>query len=424
MTAKTPQPHRPLPIRLINGIGRVFQRLGLSFPSLDSGALLNAAIKKTGLNDFGDPSFREGMEAFVNSAQHEGNLNLLGRIAARDLVVNLLTHRLQLQGYWHKHPALEQEEIRRPFIIVGLPRTGTTALYNLLSQDSAHRMPMGWEVTEPFPLPEEATFETDPRIAKVQKQHDNFNKMLPSLYSMHPRAARLPEECQEITAHAFASVGLSTMLTVPSYQEWLVLQDFRNALAFHKRFLKYLQSGIARERWLLKSPGHVQYLPTLLETYPDAAIVQTHRDPLTVMASVSSITFTVRGFFCDNVDRLSVGQNQLSFWSRLMQKLVEARTHLSDRSDQFFDVQFQDIVHNPLETVQQIYAYFGFELKDETKKRMEHHLEEHRLEKFRKKHGAHMYTPELFGLDPTRDWKLFSEYCERFKVQRNEDLGI
>jgi len=416
MTA-TPLPHRPLAVRLINGSGRAFKRLGLSFPSLQTGVLLNAAIKKTGLKDFGDPSFREGMEAFVNSARREGDLNLVGRIAVREHVINLLTHRLQLQQYWNEHPEFEQQEVRRPLIIVGLPRTGTTALYNLLSQDTDYRMPMGWEVSQPFPLPEKATFETDPRIASVQKQLDIFNKMLPSLHSMHPRAARLPEECQEITAHAFASVGLPTMLTVPSYQEWLVRQDFRNALAFHKRFLKYLQSGFARKRWLLKSPGHVQYLPTLLETYPDAAVVQTHRDPLTVMASVSSITHTVQSFFCDNVDRLSVGRNQLNFWSLLLQKLVEGREILSDRADQFFDVQFQDIINNPLEIVRKTYEHFDFKLKNETEKRMERHLEESRLEKFREKHGTHRYTPEMFGLDKTRDSKLFSEYCERFKVQ-------
>ncbi len=406
----------PFSVRFINGSGRALQRLGLAFPSLQPEALLRAAQKKEGLTDFGDPTFLEGMEEFLSSAQREGKLNFMGRLAVRDHVINLLIHRLQLEEYWNEHPELEQQEIRRPLIIAGMPRTGSTALHNLLAQDPAHRVPMGWEVSQPFPPPEAATFETDPRIEKVQKKMNVFNKLLPVFHSMHPRGARMPEECQEITVHAFASVGLPTMVPAPSYQDWLVRQDFRHALAWHKRFLKYLQSRLHRERWLLKSPGHLQYLPTILETYPDAAIVQTHREPLTVMASVSSITYTVQNFFSDGVDRHSLGQNQLAFWSQLLQKSVEARERLSDRADQFLDVQLPDIINNPLETVYRIYEYFGFELSDETWERMERHLEENRLKKFQKKHGAHRYTPEMFGLDRTIDSKRFEEYCDRFDV--------
>jgi hypothetical protein len=254
------------------------------------------------------------------------------------------------------------------------------------------------------------TERTDPRIAITQKKIDNLFKLAPGFDTVHELGALELDECNEIISCEFTSINFEVMFTAPSYQEWLLSQDFRRAMAFHKRFIQFLQHGREAKRWVLKSPGHQQYFPAILETYPDAAIVQTHRDPRAMLASISSLTFATRGLFSDANSPAAIGRDQADFWWKLLMQCVEDREKLSDRSDQFFDAQFTDIVTDPIGLVRRIYDYFDFDLSAETEARMERYLAENP----QGKHGAHNYTLDTFGLDGETELARFSEYCDRF----------
>jgi hypothetical protein len=292
-------PPKPLPVRALNALGAA---LGARLPRLDPDRLLEAARRRTGLGDFGEPSFREGLERLVDGFEREAALTTLGRVVARRDLLRLLEGRLRLEAALRAEPAIERSEIRAPIFLLGLPRTGTSILHELLAQDPANRVPTSWEVMHPWPAPEAASFESDPRIAAVERQLAGVERLIPGFQAVHRMGATLPQECVAITAHEFASILFTTTHRVPAYQRWLESLDHRGLYRAHRRWLQYFQWRVPRERWVLKSPGHLWTLDALLAVHPDARIVQTHRDPLRVVASLVSLTALLRSLASDAVD--------------------------------------------------------------------------------------------------------------------------
>jgi hypothetical protein len=407
------QPHRPPAIRAINRLGAALHRLGLPLPSLDERALIRAAERATGLDDFGDDQFREGLTQLLESLKQDARLNTMGRIMARRTVLGYLENRLRLWDHRKKHPELEAEPIRRPLFILGLPRTGTTVLFNLLAQDPANRAPLSWEVESPCPPPQAETFHNDPRIEAAERQFANLNRLAPTLRAIHEFGAELPQECVPITAHEFLSVQFHTIFNVTSYQTWLDRQSFLPALRFHRRFLQHLQSRCARERWVLKTPGHLPVIDELLQVYPDACIIHTHRDPLRVMPSLASLSYTLRALSSDDLDPHVVGRQQTELWGRNLDRALRARKALGERSEQFFDVRFEEVTKDPVALIGRIYAHFGLTLSDRALERMECYVRSHP----RGEHGEHRYSVEDFGIDVERDGLRFRDYCERFHLR-------
>jgi hypothetical protein len=413
---EAPRPHRPASIRLLNSLGRIASSLGLRVPSLREDALLRAATKATGLTDFGRAGFRAGLRQLIESLEREAALTAIGRAFAHAQIAGLLATRLRLVEYRKRHPELANERVARPLFVLGLPRTGTTILYGLLAQDPAHRSPLSWEVAFPCPPPRAETYDDDPRIAQTDHQLDQLRRLAPGFDAIHPMAARLPQECVAITALDFHSIQFSTTYRLPAYERWLFEQDLRPTYRFHREFLQHLQSAHARERWVLKSPGHLATIEALLDVYPDAMIVQTHRDPLAVLASVSSLHCVLRSAASDAVDPREVGREQVELWSRTLRRGLAQRARAPDRATRFFDVHFPDLLADPLACVRRIYAHFDLELTGETQRRMARFLEANR----RDRHGAHRYAPETFGIDPARDASRFEEYSRRFQLGQTE----
>ena len=411
-STSAPAPHRPLALRLTNAALRLAGRCGIDPFRLEPAAVLAAACRKTGLDDFGEDACLEGLAVLLRSADREAGLHPIGRLAARRAVLDEAMLLLRFEDHWRRHPQLAGERIREPLFIVGLPRTGTTALYGLLAEDPSRRAPTAWEVKYPLPPPSAETFHSDSRIAECQRSIDAFHRLVPDFDVIHLQQPELPEECQQITLHVFESVGYQHMLSVPSYREWLLAQDFRHGVRFHRRFLQYLQAAIPGRRWLLKSPGHFQYLPMILEVYPDACIVQTHRDPAEVMASISSLTWAVQSAFSDVVRPERVGREQLEFWDRMLTKCLQAREDLRDRSRQFFDIDFGEFVRAPLDVIARLYDHFGWELTQRTREGMQRYLERPRPDS----PGKHRYSPEMFGLDRLPEPASFALYRERFGI--------
>lgn len=386
-------------IRTINAVGG-----GLRLaPKLSSQSLMDAAAKRTGLSDFGDEGFRTGLDVLTRSLEDEAQLTFLGRVAARSRLTSLLEQRLRLVA---ARPGYDGEQVSRPVFVLGLPRTGTTVLYGMLAANPALRSPASWEVARPFPAP---AGEDPERVRASQKDLDGFRRLAPGIDQIHPMGPDLPQECLAMQAPSFSSYEFVTTFPVPSYWEWLRGQDMTPAYAFEKQFLQHLQSGGHRgEHWVLKTPCHLMWLDALLEVFPDALLVHTHRDPTTVLASVSSLMSTIRSAVSDHVDPVAVGREQLDAWTWGMQRVMEVRDRLP--ADRVVDVRFEDTVAHPVETVEKVYAHLGLDYTPVVAEGVRDYLAANP----RDKHGTHTYTLAEFGLDHDEVEAAFAAYNERF----------
>jgi len=402
----------PLALRLLNAFGGAVRATGLPFVSLDPESLLERARRATGLTDFGDECFRRPFAVLLQAFEDEAALTALGRIAARTDIQRLLENRLHMVDEHKRHPEMAGGEIGAPLFIVGLPRTGTSILHELMGQDPANRVPMTWEVMYPWPPPERATFDADPRIAAVEKHFSQVDRIMPDFKAMHPMGAQLPQECVALTAHDFASMIFSTTHRVPSYQAWLDSADLGFVYAGHRRQLQYLQWRCPGDRWVLKSPGHLWALEPLLAEYPDAQIVQTHRDPLKVIASLASLVATLRGMASDRIDQREIALEWSATLARGLESSVAARNRLRLDESRVLDVYFGDFIRDEVGTVKRIYAHFGRSLSAEAEGRMRAFLAANPADK----HGAHRYTLADAGLDPAEERRRYAVYQERFGI--------
>ena len=405
-------PGRPLGVRALNGAGAALRGLGLPLVRLDADTLLARARRRTRLDDFGDPRFRDALPRLVRALEDEARLTLIGRVVARDEIVRLLASRLQVTDVLRRNPRICDAPVERPLFILGLPRTGTSILHELLAQDPANRVPMTWEVMHPYPPPEAATYESDPRIAKVEKHLAGIDRLIPGFSSMHPMGARLPQECVAITQHEFASMVWPTTHRVPSYAAWLDGTDHGPVYAAHRRWLQYLQWKTPAQRWMLKSPGHLWTLDALLREYPDACIVQTHRDPLRVLASLVSLVCTLRSIATDDIDPHEAGAE----WSVRLADGMNRAMAVRDRGllppAQVFDMQFREFLRDEIGMVRRIYAHFGMELSAEAEARMRRFMADNRADK----HGRHTYSLALGGLDEATERARYASYQARYDV--------
>lgn len=409
------RPYRSATINFINAAGRFLERCHLPLARLTKKELLAKAIKRAGTRDFGDPGFHKGLDHLLAALENEAELTPLGRLMAQEEIVGRLTSRLKLIAWRKRHPELAVEEIRQPLFILGLPRTGTTILHALLAMDPANRSPLFWELEHPVPPATPANWLSDPRIGKVERNLANFNKLCPGIQAVHVMEARLQQECVAILAMDMRAEQFYSMYNVPSYARWLLDEDKAFALQFHRQTLQHLQSGGVRgERWLLKSPGHLHLIRNLLAVYPDAQIIHTHRDPLTVCTSISSMTAMLRGVGSDHIDLTQIGQQQLALWSEMLARAVAQRMQLAaeGRGGQFFDLHMHELMADPLAAVERIYAHFGYTLQPAVKDAMAQFMRDNP----RDKHGTHSYRLEDFGLERQRDALRFKEYCEYFGV--------
>lgn len=408
MTTGSPKPAAF--VRALNIGGRAMKEAGVQRPSLDPDGLLESARRRTNLRDFGDPSFEQPFRLLVHSVEQDAGLSLLGRIATRQDLRRILVNRLRMEDDCRRHPEIRQGAVPRPLFITGMPRTGTTLLHGLLAQDPRSRSPLGWETMYPSPPPQRSRFKSDKRIEIARRQMRWLYRIIPEFRKIHPVAAELPQECLVVTAPSFYSFQFQTMYHVPTYEEWFEAQDLTPSYVGHKQFLQHLQWRCAGEWWVLKAPAHVFGLEALFGVYPDARVVMTHRDPLPVVASLASLTAVLRSAFSDTVDPRKVGPEMSERWGRGLMKALADRDAGRVPPAQVLDVQYRDLVADPIATVERIYAWSDLELRPEARAAMQAFLAEHRKDK----HGRHEYTLEQFGLDPEEEIERYRAYSERY----------
>jgi hypothetical protein len=285
-----PRP-RPDWVRHLNEEGRVLD--SKSVVPLDEESLLRCAIENTGLDDFGDDQWREPFRILLRSIEEEANLNLMGRIYTRSDLLIHLEGRLQITDWYKQHPETDEEQIREPVFVTGLPRSGTTIMQEILGADPGSRTVKMWEAKFPCPPPGPDDSRPDARIAKADAITTMQDRITPEWAAMHKVGGELPVECIEFMYSSFVSDAFSASFQVPTYSEYVAKADQAYPYWWHKRVLKLLQSRWRPERWLLKGPTHIPFLPTLFEVYPDAKLVLMLRDPVKALASVVDVCGTL-----------------------------------------------------------------------------------------------------------------------------------
>lgn len=401
---------RPAIVRALNQGGRVAARAGFPLVSLDRDLLVADARRRTGLEEFGDPGLVDRLDLVLRSLETEAALNLVGRIAARQDIVRLLSSRLRMEDDRRRWPEIAAGAVTRPIFVTGLPRTGTTLLHGLLAQDPGSRAPLGWEMLYPSPPPRWMLSRRDTRIARADRQIRWFHRLAPDFQRIHPTGALLPEECLVISSHCFTSFQFQTMYHVPSYERWLESEDLTASYEWHRCFLQHLQWRGPSRRWVLKAPAHLFGLPALLAAYPDAGIVFTHRDPLEVAPSLASLTESLRSVFSDEVDPVAVGAEMTRRWSGAMDLAMRQRDAGAVPARQVVDVLYGDLVRDPIGAVRRIYETFDLELLPEAERRMRGWLAENPKDR----RGRHRYSLEEFGLDPDEERARYGAYASRF----------
>lgn len=406
-------PVLPIGIRALNGGLTLLGRLTPGGQSLSSQRLHQIAAKQTGLTDFGNPSYRQGFDILLDSLNEEAKLTPVGRLIAREEVLTALKNRLQLEAHHQQFQEIGAAPISNPIIMMGMGRSGTTILHELLALDPKHRVPATWEVDMPFPAPEEASYYSDPRIATIQSRLDRTDIIIPDFKKIHRMGAGLPQECVRITTGEFASLIFSTSYDVPSYSEWLIEKsDPAPSYDYHRRFLQLLQWRCPAERWVLKSPGHLWSLEAMLSAYPDARLIQTHRDPLKTTSSLSSLITTLRAMGSNDVDPTVIARQWAQWNAAALNESARVRQEGLITSNQIIDVSFYDFMDAPLNQIQSIYDFFDMELSASTRQRMQDYLDVNTAEQ----HGAHRYDFDDFGLDIDEERERVRPYQEYFDV--------
>jgi hypothetical protein len=380
----------------------ILHKFGLMKQPLETESLIAAARRRARLDDFGDETFREPLRRLIDSCESEARLNSIGRLALVEDVLQLLINRLQIQWDRHRWPRIGEEGIVAPLFILGLPRTGTTLLHGLLAQDrDTFSAPTTWEVMFPSPPP---SLGKKGRIERAERRLGGFHLLAPEFRKIHPVSAHLPQECIAIMSHTFMSDQFAAMYRIPTYESWLKRQEMRPVYQFHRRFLQHLQYGRPVRRFVLKAHYHMLSMEALFATYPDALVVQTHREPLEVLPSVASLTTVLRSVFSDFVDPTAIGNDITKFCEDPLEKFLVARK--SVRHNAFIDVEYQDLVRNPIEVLRRIYNWLGCDLSCDVERRVRTYLKVNSPSKY----GRHSYNLAAFDMDPVNLSERFGFY--------------
>ncbi|MCB9595501.1 MAG: sulfotransferase [Sandaracinaceae bacterium] len=394
------RPYRPRAIALAN---RVLPRLG----RLERDALLDAARARTGLDDFGPDDFLEPLDVLLDSIAAEARLSPVGHLVTRERLIGVLANRLLVFAAADR--ATREAPLAAPLVITGLQRTGTTLLQRLLASDPRRRWLASWEALHPAPAAGRTLLGGDRRIAAAVTAERALGYLAPDFFAVHPVQAYGPEEDVLLLDQAFRSTVPEATLRVPTYAAWLETIDQRPAYEHERLLLQVLsrQRG-GSKRWLLKTPHHLEWLDVLLDVFEGARIVWTHRDPVVTVASFCSMVAHGRGVFSDEVDPREVGRD----WGRKVARMVERALATRDGGHEsaFVDVDYADLVRDPMAEVRRIYAAVGDELTEEAERRMRRTLASHPQHQ----HGVHRYALEDFGLDEGSLRDAFGPYRARF----------
>jgi len=380
--------------------------MGFAVP-LDARQLMAEAEAVSGLGDWGDHAFVDGLTQFCRAINRDADLPSVGLAGARDMALRLLTQRLALYGDRSAYPEIRRQEIRRPVFITGLPRSGSTLLHGLLAQDPRARSITTWEHDDVSPPARAETFLTDPRIARTQARLDTLS---PEVLKIHDMGATLPDECNFVTALAFQSINLLSRFHRSSYVEWYLQAEDAPAFELHRHALQHMQAFCPREWWVLKSPPHIFHLARIFETYPDARVVFLHRDPGVTLPSIGSLFARGKRQTYGSIDLFRHGRETLAWWSSGLERAMAFRA-ASPFERQIRDVHYEAIEERPMDVVAAIYDWLGIDLEPALGS-MRRFLDEHP----KNRRGVHFYAAADYGFEPSDLRRRFATYIKAYAI--------
>lgn len=378
---------------------------------LTAAELVNQAVDETGHHDFGGDTFREGLDRLTDALVAEAELNDLGEQILGMRLKSALVNRLRIEDTVCSHPEIAAEVVEGPIVILGLPRTGTTATSQLVALDPAVRSLRLWESSDPVPPPESATQDTDPRIADAEVGLEMMYATFPRMASLHIQTATGPTECQDLLGMEFKTAHFDGMAHVPSYTDWVVDCDMAPAYLYHRRVLQLLQWHCPPRLWHLKTPVHMLSLDALVSANPDAKFLWTHRDPALVLGSVCSLIAYTRSWVSDRDDSAELGPQQVGLWSEALRRAIAYRDDVGE--ERFADISWADLQREPVSVLAGAYEKLGLEFSSEAERRMC----EWRDANPPGLHGSHEFSLSEFGLSAESVREQFGFYLDRFGLR-------
>jgi hypothetical protein len=401
------RPHRPLAIRIFNGVGRLLRRCGWRRP-LSAEDILARACRRTGLDDFGELDVREPLRRLTEGVEQANPLTPMGRLLIRRELVQLACARLRIRAALKEHPEVLEERVERPVFVLGLGRTGSTLLHRLLAQDPQVRAPRYGETIDPAAASSSAN---GTHLRRARRQFAWAAFLAPGLPSIHPLDAEAPEECRLLLMNTFRCPFFGQYGFTSSYGKWLDALGLEEKLRIYRAYrqqLQLLQWRCPPRRWVLKCPIHSWGLEALLQVFPDACVVQTHRELAEVLPSTCSLMATFRGLYSDAVDPRLLGP--LAIENVVGRRLDATRRARETHPERIMDVIYRHLVRDPAGTVRQIYEHFGLPWSDA----MEKNIRDWLARNPRDKQGRHRYSLEQFGLDRATVEQMLPGYPESF----------
>ncbi|MCK0176788.1 sulfotransferase [Mycolicibacterium sp. F2034L] len=354
-----------------------------------------SATKACGLDDFGsdDDNYLEALGVLLDAYAREADLTELGSKMQRFFARNALVARLVSEAAFKQYPQHADVEIERPIFVTGLPRTGTTALHRLLAADPRHQGLELWLAEFPQPRPPRETWSQNPVFQQLDAQFTKAHAENPDYTGLHYMTADEVEECWQLLRQSLHSVSYETLAHIPSYAQWLARQDWTKPYRRHRRNLQLIGLNDPEKRWVLKNPSHLFALDALFATYPDALVIQCHRPPETLMASMCSLAQHTTAGWSNTFVGDVIGADSLETWSRGLERFTAERAKHDPA--QFYDMDYFDFVKDPVAEVQTIYRHFGIEVTDESRAAMER---SHEDSKKGPRAPKHTYSLSDYGL--------------------------
>jgi len=379
--------------------------------NFDVESVLSEAEAKAKLNDFGSDDFREGLEVLLKTYDNNGYTEK-GRHKSRKRVVDLLSARLRIQNALNLHPEIRDEKITAPMFLTGLPRTGTSALLNLLAADPAARPLYMWEGFNPEPIEGLPKGAPDPRYEGMKAWEEQNKKENPDFAKIHSTSVDTPEECIHLLNHTFCDVQFGAETMMEPYASWFQQQieagePFRKSYAFYADQLRMLQWQRPGDRWMLKTPGHLWALDILIDMFPDCSIIITHRNPLECVTSYASMMAAMMNN--REFDKKELGPIVMEYLARKVEKSIAIRKNTD--AARFIDIQFNDFIDDSLQTAEKIYDHFNLPLTDSIRQGLKEYADAHPMNR----HGKHEYQLEEYGLSEEMILSRFATYIEEYK---------
>ena len=385
---------------------------GLSL-DMSSASILEDASRRTGLDDFGSMDFVGRLEMWLDEVAQDPDRLGIGNLSLRNSCVRYVTNRLLTQDLLRRHPEIHDIKIERPIIIVGLPRTGTTHLLNVLSADERLRSMPLWESYEPIPMSNQAAHSdgVDPRYTRCAKEWEQMQMVTPHIALMHPMDPDHVHEEIELMLPDFSSYNLEWVARCPQWRDYYLSQDQTPHYEYMHTMLKVMTFLRPRNRWILKSPQHFEQIGPLMKTFPDATIVMTHRDPVSVIQSAATMmTYAARMAY-----RTIDPGWYIDYWTDRIEKLLTAAVrdlHLIP-AGQRFDVQFDEFMSDDQKMIDRVFDFAGHSLDEQASQQIAERL------KARSRDGQATVVYDVradFNREPADIRERFQSYIETFNV--------